>query len=85
MRLTLGILQMEQQLQFQQALEPIPFQVVSDTHTGRTTQRLNLSAKYTNLLSKNRREEVERETIQKFESIKPEVLSLCIYAKRSLF
>ena len=76
---------MEQQLQFQQALEPIPFQVVSDTHTSRPTRGLNLSTKYINLLSKNRREEVERETIQKFESIKPEVLSLCIYAKRSLF
>jgi len=73
---------MEQQLQ-----TPKP-PVLSDKHNGRATRGLNLSNKYTELMSKNRREEVERETLQ--EASEPSVmdtnvLALCVFAKRSLF
>jgi len=73
---------MEQQLQTSKP------PVLSDKHNGRATRGLNLSNKYTELMSKNRREEVERETLQ--EASEPSimdtnVLALCVFAKRSLF
>ena len=75
---------MEQQLQPSQT--PEPSTVLADKHIDRTTRGLNLSIKYTELLSRNRREEVERESIQESEpsAMESEVLCLCIFSKRSL-
>lgn len=78
---------MEQQLQPPQA--PEPSTVLSDKHNGHTTRGLNISTKYMELMSKNRREEVEREMQQ--EASKPSITEtdvLCLwrlFSKRSLF
>ena len=78
---------MEQQLQPPQA--PEPSAVLSNKYNGRTTRGLNISTKYMKLMSKNRREEVEREMQQ--EASKPSITEtdvLCLlrlFSKRSLF
>ena len=70
---------MEQQLQPSQALEPST--VLTDKHIGRTTRGLNLSIKYTELLSRNRRESIQEAEPSAMEN---EVLCLCIFSKCSL-
>lgn len=67
------MLDMEEQLQSPQ-FTPVPSEMIisADRQNGRTTRGVNISTKYKGLMSKNRREEVERETLQ--EANKPIVM-----------
>ena len=78
---------MEQKLQPPQ-LTPEPSTILSNKYNGRTTRGLNISTKYTGLMSKNRREEVEREILQQASEpsvTEIEVLGLRLFSKCSLF
>jgi hypothetical protein len=72
---------MEQQLQPPKPAPNPP--VLSDKHNGRATRGLDLSSKYTELIPKNRREEVERETLRQEALSEPSVMDtnvLALYA-----
>ncbi len=76
------MLDMEEQLQSPQ-FGPTPSEMVvsADKQNGRITRGVNISTKYRGLMSKNRREEVERETLQEASEpiiMEKEVL-LCLY------
>ena len=84
------MLDMEEQLQSPQ-FAPTPSETVvsADKQNGHITRGVNISTKYRGLMSKNRREEVEREMQQ--EASKPSITEtdvlclLCLFSKRSLF
>lgn len=86
------MLDMEEQLQSSQLVSmPSETVVSADKQNGRITRGVNISTKYRGLMSKNRREKVERETFQSEASesiiMEKEVL-LCLYLlsnRNSLF
>lgn len=76
---------MEQELQLSQLPERLP--VPSDSPRGCTTRGVNISSRYTELMSKSRREEVEKQVITEAEPsvMETEVQCLCILSDASLF
>ena len=79
----LDILQMEEQLQTPQV--PELSTMLLDKNSGRTMRGVKISTKYTDILPRNRREEVEREALQQAESsvTATEVPCLCFSSKYS--
>ena len=66
LRLILDILHMEEQLQTTQVSELST--MLLDKNSSRTTWGVKISTKYTDILPRNRREEVKREWLQQAES-----------------
>lgn len=67
---------LEKDLHLQQPVETL---ATSSNQTSRTTRGLNLSSKYTELLSKSRRQELVRETTDQEATIEQDAeVTLCL-------